>query len=135
MHPTYKLFRVFKQVMLLPVLTLLLTQCKSSTGLGAAADVTVVSGASTLTTTAFSPANFQVSLAKATVTWYNGDFSSTTYGGVTGVTHHLREDNGLFDSGTLAPQGRFSFKFTQPGTYTYHCTIHPGMVGTITVTP
>ncbi len=135
MHISYKLFRIFKPALFLPIAGLLLTQCKSSTDPGPTPDVTVVNGASTLTTTAFSPANFQVKLSDGSVTWYNGDFSSGAYGGVSGVTHHLHEDNGLFDSGVLPPQGRFTFKFTAAGTYTYHCTIHPGMVGTITVTP
>jgi plastocyanin len=30
--------------------------------------------------------------------------------------------------------GTFSFTFMQPGTYTYHCTVHPYMKGTIVVT-
>ncbi len=40
-------------------------------------------------------------------------------------------------SGTTPP-GTFSFTFTQPGTYPYHCTYHGAlynMTGTITVTP
>lgn len=132
---SYKLFPACKPALFLAAV-LCITQCKSSsTGPGPSPDVTVVAGASALTTTAFSPANFQVSLSDASVTWYNADFSSATYGGISGVAHHLHEDTGLFDSGVLAPQGRFSFTFTQPGTYTYHCTIHPGMVGTVTVTP
>jgi plastocyanin len=31
--------------------------------------------------------------------------------------------------------GRFSFTFQNAGTFTYRCTIHPGMIGTVTVTP
>jgi plastocyanin len=27
----------------------------------------------------------------------------------------------------------FSFTFTKPGTYKYHCNLHPGMVGQVTV--
>lgn len=29
--------------------------------------------------------------------------------------------------------GRFSFEFQSAGTFPYRCTIHPGMVGTVTV--
>ena len=29
----------------------------------------------------------------------------------------------------------FTFTFTTAGVYPYHCTIHPTMVGTITVNP
>src|SRR5579875_243718 len=34
---------------------------------------------------------------------------------------------------TIAPGATFSFTFTTPGTYTYHCTIHPFMHGTVVV--
>jgi len=34
---------------------------------------------------------------------------------------------------TLAPGGTWDVKFTKAGTYTYKCTIHPGMDGTLTV--
>jgi plastocyanin len=30
--------------------------------------------------------------------------------------------------------GDFIVRFSNPGTYTYECLIHPGMAGTITVT-
>lgn len=39
-----------------------------------------------------------------------------------------------FDSGNLASGDRFSWTPEAPGTYSYHCTYHPGMTGTITVT-
>jgi plastocyanin len=34
---------------------------------------------------------------------------------------------------TVAPGDSWQVKFTVPGTYVYHCTIHPGMDGQITV--
>jgi plastocyanin len=49
------------------------------------------------------------------------------------VTHHVVFDDGSLDTGTLAP-GTLSQPFTvSPGTRTYHCSIHPTMVGSITV--
>jgi plastocyanin len=36
-------------------------------------------------------------------------------------------------SGTLAAPASFSTTFTTVGKYTYHCTIHSGMDGTVTV--
>jgi plastocyanin len=33
----------------------------------------------------------------------------------------------------MAPGATFSRTFSTAGTFTYHCTIHPGMVGTVSV--
>jgi plastocyanin len=104
-----------------------------------AADVTINKGASTLGTAAFSPNPFSTSLAGTNagkVTWANGDFTST-YNGTTGTTHHLVSDTGLWPagSGTMGAAQTFSYTFTAAGSYAYHCSIHPGMTGTITVTP
>ena len=35
----------------------------------------------------------------------------------------------------LEPGSSWEVKFTQAGTYDYKCTIHPGMKGTVTVSP
>lgn len=60
-----------------------------------------------------------------TVKWTNQD----------GPTHTVTSDTaGIFDSGNLAPTKSFSFTFTTPGTFTYHCAIHPTMMGSIVVT-
>ena len=90
-------------------------------------DVLIVQGASTLTTTAFSPNPFTESMAtKATVIWANKD----------GILHHVVSDAPLFDSGnSLSSGGTYTFTFSTPGTYTYHCSIHPNMVGTIVINP
>jgi len=37
-------------------------------------------------------------------------------------------------SDTMNGGDKFEVKFTQPGTYQFHCTFHPGMQGTVTVT-
>ena len=58
-----------------------------------------------------------------TVTWVNRDSPQ----------HDVVADNGEFKSELFDTGGTFSFTFTQPGTYPYHCSIHPGMVGTVTV--
>jgi len=59
-----------------------------------------------------------------TITWTNNEAN---------VPHTVTSDGGAFDSGRLAPGATFSFTFTTPGTYTYHCTIHPFMHGTVVV--
>jgi plastocyanin len=49
------------------------------------------------------------------------------------VDHTVTADEGAFASGALSPGQTFSFTFTSPGTYAYHCSIHPIMTGTVHV--
>jgi plastocyanin len=70
----------------------------------------------------FAPAALSVK-AGATVTWRNQD----------NEPHTVASDTGLFRSGALDTNESFTFKFDKPGTYHFLCTIHPYMVGTITV--
>jgi plastocyanin len=71
----------------------------------------------------FKPSTLTVPLG-ATVEWHNQD----------GVQHSVTSDiQDLFDSGVLNPGKKFTFKFETPGSYGYHCSIHPGMKGTIIV--
>jgi plastocyanin len=57
------------------------------------------------------------------VTWTNQDPS----------THTVTSETGLFDSGILAPNASFSHSFTERGTFSYYCTIHPYMKGKVVV--
>ncbi len=88
----------------------------------ASTTVTIPSGASTQTTAAFG-ANPLTITAGTTISWLNND---TT-------THTSAADGNQWTSGNIAPGGRFNFTFASPGRFTYHCQIHPGMVGTIVV--
>ena len=93
---------------------------------GITGDVSIVSGASTKGSAAFSPNPFTESMAtRSEVIWVNND----------GTTHRVVSDSPLFDSGNLGNGGTYPFTFVAAGTYTYHCSIHPTMVGTITITP
>ncbi len=98
-------------------------------------DVDIVQGAGQAGPNAFSPPSAVISLASQnTVTWYNADF--TGYGGASGTTHHLKSDDGTtFDSAVIQPDGLYQATFNAPGTHTYHCEIHSGMTGTVTVNP
>jgi plastocyanin len=64
-----------------------------------------------------------------TVTWVNMDFLQHT---VT-AGPELAPTN-LFDSHELNHMQSFSYTFRTPGTYTYYCDVHPGMIGIVTVT-
>lgn len=86
------------------------------------AAVSIVSGASSLTTNAYAPNPIDVA-AGTTITWTNNDTR----------THDSTATDGSWGSGAIAPGGQFSRMFSTAGTFPYHCTIHPGMVGTVTV--
>ena len=107
------------------------------TGMQAANSVSIVFGAQSKGTAAFTPNPITVSLASATgglVQWVNNDQNSGVYGG-TGTTHNITADDGGFTSGNLVPGGTFERTYTVAGSYAYHCSIHPTMKGTVTVTP
>lgn len=60
----------------------------------------------------------------AKVTWVNND----------SVPHTVTSDSGnLLDSKTLSPGQSFSFIFTDIGSASYHCNIHPMMKGDVVV--
>ena len=49
-----------------------------------------------------------------------------------GLYHHVHADDGSFDS-DIVGEGTFSVTFSEPGTHSYSCSIHPYMTGTIIV--
>lgn len=71
---------------------------------------------------AFSPKNITINSGD-TVVWTEED----------GAFHTTTSDTGVWDSGTLELNQSFSFTFTTPGQYPYHCKPHPGMKGTVIV--
>lgn len=81
------------------------------------------------TTYGYTPDVITVVIGKnSTVFWTNND----------PAPHTVTSDTaGVFDSGTSGPLtsqgGTFQFTFTTPGTYTYHCSFHPWMQGTVIV--
>lgn len=70
----------------------------------------------------FAPRDLDV-LVGTTVTWRNAD----------ATTHTVTEDEDEFDSGFVRPGGMFSTKFSEQGTFVYHCTIHRFMQGAVYV--
>jgi plastocyanin len=72
----------------------------------------------------FSPVALTVK-AGSVVSWTNQD----------NEPHTIASDAGVFRSGALDTNDSFTFKFDKPGTYRFLCSIHPYMVGTITVEP
>lgn len=84
--------------------------------------VTIPVRAEVLGNRAFMPAELNVAVG-TTVNWVNADSTS----------HTSTSDVTRWNSGAIAPGGRFSVSFLAGGTFPYHCTIHPGMAGTVVV--
>lgn len=70
----------------------------------------------------FDPSNVTVPLG-ATVTWVNHD----------SALHDATDDDGAWDTGTLAQDDEGSISFDTAGAYDYHCSIHPYMKARLTV--
>jgi plastocyanin len=84
--------------------------------------VAIVMNAATLAAKAFNPNPITVAIGTS-VTWTNTD----------AIAHTSTGDAGGWNSGVIAPGATFSVNFPTAGTYTYHCSIHPDMVGTMVV--
>ena len=109
----------------------------SGGGTLAANAISIVLNAQNKGTAAFDPNPRTISLASSTggtVQWFNDDHNTNSYGS-TAVTHNITADDGSFTSGELVAGTSFEATFDTPGTYGYHCSIHPTMKGTVTVTP
>ena len=91
-----------------------------------ATSVSIVPGASNLTTSAFSPNPVQVRVG-TTVAWTNNDVEPHTVNAGENAM-----PSGLFDS-YISPARTFEHTFTEAGEYPYFCILHPNMVGTVVV--
>jgi len=89
---------------------------------GPSASVAIPAGAATLVNRAYTPDEVDITVG-TTVTWMNTD----------SISHTSTSDGTGWNSGNVAPGGQFSFTFQTAGSFPYHCTIHPGMVGTVVV--
>lgn len=70
----------------------------------------------------FGPSTITIS-AGSSVTWENQDSS----------IHTATSDEGTWDTGQMANGESKTVTFANPGTYSYHCTLHPGMTGKVVV--
>ena len=74
-----------------------------------------------------------------TITWKNNDTEAHTVtsgigAGIEDLMNNKRgTPNGIFDSGTFKPGQSWTHIFTNPGSYSYFCTIHPWMEGVVSV--
>jgi plastocyanin len=71
---------------------------------------------------AFAPQNLMVTQGD-TVRWTNQD----------NVSHTSTSDDGIWDSGILNNGQSFEYIFTDVGSFSYYCTVHPSMTGAVIV--
>lgn len=88
----------------------------------AEADAAPADAAVTIADFAFGPETLEIT-AGTTVTFTNNDSAS----------HTATADDGSFDTGAIAQGESATVTFDTPGTYTYVCSFHPAMTGTIVV--
>jgi plastocyanin len=74
---------------------------------------------------AFTPATITIT-AGTTIKWTNKDVTVHT------VTSDPN-DAVSFDSGSISVGDTWTHQFNTPGTFPYHCTVHPGMKATVVV--
>lgn len=72
----------------------------------------------------FTPAEITIPPG-TTVTWVNHD----------DIPHTVVDEQLAFRSKPLDTEDRFQFTFTQPGAYSYFCSLHPHMTGKVLVKP
>jgi plastocyanin len=132
-------------------LALVAAGCGSSSSPAAPSGPTSSSGPASVTVNiigedgsmSFSPATVTVKTGQ-TVAWHNSDSithapaQNTGQNGGGGNSGYGggQPSNGGFGTGDLGPGTTSgSLSFSNPGTYAYHCNIHPTMTGTLVVTP
>lgn len=76
----------------------------------------------TIVNFAYTPVDVTVQVGES-VEWTNADSSA----------HTATSTTGAWDTGTITKQQSKSIVFSTPGTFTYTCTFHPSMSGTVTV--
>ncbi|MGZ3678203.1 MAG: cupredoxin domain-containing protein [Ktedonobacterales bacterium] len=130
---------------------LLLAGCGTTSTTGGTSATTApaaTTAPTTASTTAPSATTASTGTAEVKITEQSGQYgfaptmmtvakgTKVTWTNASDAPHTVTSDAGsTLASSTISPStGTFSFTFTQPGTYTYHCTIHPYMKGTIVVT-
>ncbi len=104
-------------------------------------DIDIDPGASGRTDDAFTPGAKVVTSHSATsvsVRWVNLDVTGGEYQSGTVTAHRIEATNpaGAFpSSGNLGRGSTHTVSFSAAGTYEYHCSLHPNMVGSVVVNP
>lgn len=94
----------------------------SSRSVAAGPNQTTQAAAVKIDNFSFGPQTLTVPVG-TTVTWTNRD----------DIPHTVVSTDGVFKSKVRDTDETFSYTFTKAGTYTYFCSVHPKMTGTIVV--
>ena len=130
-RPTTTMRRLAGPLLLVAAVAIIAAACNgtgpSAYGAPASTAATTTTAATAINAATIKSFSFQPDVLKVKVgaktTWTNDD----------AVAHTVTADTNSFASGNLQPGGSFSFTFTRPGTYAYHCSIHPSMHGSVVV--
>ena len=115
---------------------------------GMTGSVTVTGGGSTppppVTPPPTTPPPPRTSSPPGDISMFDNGYTPSTKGITAGTTlvwsntgalpHTVTDKDGAFDSGFVMAGQTYRRTFNTPGSYSYFCTIHPGMTGTINVT-
>ncbi|HME18780.1 MAG TPA: cupredoxin domain-containing protein [Nitrososphaerales archaeon] len=97
-------------------------------------NVTIPSGAATPPTGYAPNSKTQYGFSPDAITVVIGVNSTVFWNNQDSAPHTATSDTaGAFDTGTIPPGASAEVTFTTPGTYTYHCTFHSWMQGTVFV--
>ena len=111
-NPARLLFKLLISIAALVLISIFVSGCAKN-----AADPVV-----SITGSAFVPKTMVIS-AGQTITWTNND----------SIPHTVTTTDGKLDSGNITPGNSYSHTFESSGEYSYYCTIHMGMTGSVTV--
>jgi len=101
---------------------------------GTYANVTIPSGAATPPTGYTPGSKTQFGFTPDVITVVIGKNNTVYWNNQDTAPHTATSDTaGVFDTGTIGPGATAEITFTTPGTYTYHCSFHSWMQGTIIV--
>jgi plastocyanin len=114
------------------VLATMLVSTSFAPAFAADVSVSIVPGASSKSTDAYSPNPVNAKVGD-TVTWTNDDSQPHTVTSGSSGTPDKKFDSSPNFQPLLVPKGTFKHTFTEAGDYPYYCGLHPNMVGTVKV--
>lgn len=124
MHVEQEMKRTFWTfgIVALVAIVLAITMASQSNSAALSTQQSAAANAVKIDNFTFSPTTLTVT-AGTTVRWTNKD----------DVPHTVVSSDKAFKSNTLDTDQEFTYTFTQPGTYSYFCSLHPKMTATVVV--